>query len=272
MSNLPALSVPTEVMQPGQTSDALRVKLKQVGSRITDAQITAAWETAERNRVSFSCAAVALGVMLRAKKEAVGHGKWLPWCEKFGGQLAKAVIGKNDARGAFAAEVTPRSLQRYTFLAEHFLSSMEQGEFAGEIQDHKPKLEGVTADQVLALDNLSAKSRKAVFTKIEQFVAGRSLRTMLVDFRRAENSADEEHAAWLRDQDKGKGGKGGSGGGSAPQMDFWDEIKKPIDHITNILNAQSTVKHATKDFWSKLATALEEQAKIAREREKEMGS
>jgi hypothetical protein len=269
MSNQSPLSVPTEIMQPGQTSDALRVKLKQVGSRITDQQITAAWKETEASRVSFSCAAVALGVMLRAKKEAIGHGKWLAWCQKFGSQLATAIAGKNETRFAIAQEVTPRTLQHYTFVAEHFMSSLEQGEFTGEVQDHKPKLEGVTADQVLAIDNLPAKDRKAVFGRIEQFVAGRSLRTMLIDFRRAETAADQEEA----DEANRKRKKSASDAGATPgQLDFWDEIKVKLDAITNIVEAPSTVKHATKAFWAQLAVALEEQAKVARQREKEMTS
>lgn len=272
MSNQTSLSVPTEIMTPGQTSDALRVKLKQAGSRITDAQIETAWNAAEKDRVSFSCSATAVGVMLFAKKEFLGHGKWIPWCEKFGGKLAASVSGKLAAPLPIRKEVTPRSLRVYTQLGEHFLSSLEQGEFAGEVQDHKPKLEGVTPDQVLALDHLPAKSRKQVFGKIEQFVAGRSLRTMLLDLRRAENAADDELAAHERAQaGKTRGTKGGTGS-SPGQLDFWNPVKKQIDQLDTLMQEPSTVKHAPKSFWDQLATALEEQAKVARQRAKEMQS
>jgi hypothetical protein len=76
--NSPAPAATTEIMHPGQTSDALRVKLRQLGARITDDQIAAAWSHAEQARVSFGVAAVALGALLLAKKEALGHGKWIP--------------------------------------------------------------------------------------------------------------------------------------------------------------------------------------------------
>lgn len=256
-------------MHPGKTSDALRVKLRQVGSRISDEQLATAWHDAEKSRVSFSCSAVALGVMLHAKKQAIGHSKWLPWCDKFGGKLAQATKAQIGTTVPILQEVTPRTLSKYTFVGEHFLAALEQGEFAGENNDHRPKLEGVTPDQILAIDTMPAKDRKAVFARIEQFVAGRSLRTMLLDFRRAENAAEDELAAHEREK-KNKRGKADSAGASPGQMDFWKEMQRPLDMIETLCKSTDTLKHADKAFWSQLAAAFKEKMEFAQARAKEM--
>ncbi|MES2697279.1 MAG: hypothetical protein V4773_27690 [Verrucomicrobiota bacterium] len=260
-------------MTPGQTSDALRVKLRQIGSRLTDEQITSAWSQTEKARVNFSTAATALGVMLLAKKESLGHGKWIPWCEKFGGKLADAMKGQIGNALPIWKEVTPRTLRNYSFLGEHFLSDLEQGAFAGEIQDHKPTIEGVTADDVLALDSLPAKARKSVITRIEQFVAGRSLRTMLLDLRRSENAGDAEHAAHEAELAKKKAGKGkegaatgtGTGGTGAPagQLEF-KEMMAPIGAIDTLFETPSFVEKTDKGFWNAIADKLQTQADRAR--------
>lgn len=262
----------TEVMHPGQTSDALRVKLKQVGSRLSDAQITDAWRATEKARVSFTCAATYLGVILLAKKESLGHGKWLPWCEKFGGKLAQETKGQIGTTVPISTDVTGRSLRKYTFVGQHFLADLEQGAFAGEIVDHKPKLEGVSADDVLALDTLKADRRKAVLARIEQFVAGRSLRTMLLDFRRAENAADQEELEAQAEAARRKRKKDGDGGTAAGQLDFFTELKTPLTTIGTYLDSERVVKHADKGFWEAAAAALEQQAEICRRRAKEMSS
>ena len=266
--NSPALT--PELMHPGQTSDALRVKLRQVGSRISDDQIAAAWRAAEKDRVTFSCSSIAVGALLLAKKEALGHGKWIPWCEKFGGKFGASITGKLDQGDPIWKEVGPRTLRRYTFLAERFLSDLEQGGFTGETPDHKPKLEGVQADEVLGLDLLKPARRKEVFGRIEQFVAGRSLQTMLTDFRRAENAADAEQAAHEAELAKKKAGKGGTAGKDkeTKQLEF-AEMLTPIGVIDTLFDTKSFVERTDKEFWkstaAKLRTMADRAEKMAEE-------
>lgn len=261
----PVLTAPLAIA--GQPSEALLATLKGAGSKITVARMAEAVRHVESTRGNFICEAVATGAMILAKKESLPHGDF----QKFEAAVWKEVKGKVDAASTLTgAELSnfTRSLRVYRFCAQHFLADLEQNRFAPDGQDMAVNPPAVKPDEVLALDTLPQAKQVAVYGAIERFVAGRSLRRMMTDFRRAEVAADQEEAEEAeRKRKKTKVPAGDAAG--AGQLDFWVEIQRPLTEIATLCEADDTQKHATKEFWTNLATALEHQAKVARARAKE---
>lgn len=255
----------TQLVVAGQPSEGLLAKLKAVGEQLTDEQITKVFDQAETERTAFQSTAIVCGVFLLAKKQTLKHGQWLPWTEKFAAQA----VARLAARCQFEqrADLSARSLRVYVQLAQHFLADLEQNAFQPDATDLAVKGPEVAPEDVLALETLEQDRRAAVLNSIERFVAGRSLRRMLIDFRRAETAADQDEldasASKRRKQDKNE---------ATGQLDFWEEIKRPLTELETFCESKDVLKHADREFWERLAESLEQQAQRARERAKEMAA
>lgn len=246
-------SATTEVVHAGQPSPALMAKLKSAGERLTDKQVTEAIRHAEQGRVTYQKNAVATGVILLAKRQTFAHGAWRKYLKD---QICSA-----------ANLPSLRSLDLYLHLAKHFLADLEQGNFQPEEQDQKVTPPAIQPEEVLALDKLHPQRQGLVLQEIERFIAGRSLRRMLIDFRRAENAADQEEAEEADRKKKKKVTTTDAG-----QMDFFSDMMRPLGEIDTLFETPSFVERTDKKFWISVAEKLETQAQKARQMAKEIAS
>jgi hypothetical protein len=238
-----------------------------VGESITLQQLAKTIAALEVARVTFVTDAITAGAWLLAKKQTLKHGEWQPFCAKIWAEIRKwETVSHLDLHNF------TRSLRGYTFLAQHFLADLEQNNFPAETQDVLVNPPAVAPAEVLTLDTLPDERRAAVHNAITFFVAGRSLRRMLTDFRRAEHAADQEEAAEAAAAATKGRGKGQDKGVQPGQIDFWDELKRPLDQIESLFTQKSFVERTDRAFWLKTAQALEAQAKRARKLAEEIAS
>lgn len=251
MSN--TLTTTPELVTPGLPSAAVMAKLKAAGASLDVARIAGAVLHVESQRASFMAEAIRLGVLLLAKKESLGHGQFQ--------KLAAEIWEANGNRGSHLASVHnyTRQLRKYCLLAQHFLADLEQGRFQPDGKDAAVTAPEVTADDLLAVD--VAQGSPAVYQRIEEWVAGRSLRRMLIDFRRAENAADQEEQAEV----EAAGKRGTKAADRAPeQLDFWDEINRPLTELGTLMKSADFIERTTRDGWLKLAAELTARARDAK--------
>ncbi len=260
-----SVSLPTAT--PGQPSAALLAALKAAGAKVTVARVAEALGHLDSARARFTCEAIGTGLLLLAKKETLQHGELMPFAAAVWAAMQK---GKVEARASTlegeALNNFTKSLRVYALLARHFLADLEQAAFERDGKDQAVTLPAVQPAEVLALDTLPDDQRTAVVGAIERFVGGRSLRRMLVDFRRAESAAEQEEIEEANRRRKKKKGE------DSGQLDFWTEIQRPLTEIETLCDSPEAMKHATKGFWTNLAVALETQAKRARARAKEVAA
>jgi hypothetical protein len=247
----------------GQPSAGLLAELKRAGAGLTEDQMLDALGHAETARASFQVAAVRVGTLLLAKQQTIPHGGWRPWCEQFARQAA----AKLEARCHFGprSELTLRSLRTYAALARHFLSDLEQGRFQPEAKDAAVTPPTVTPAEVLALDSLTQDKRLAVLDAIDRFVAGRSLRRMLQDFRRAEDAANTDELAVGSEHPH----KPGQRNDDPAQLTFFEDLKGALTVLDTLLESPEFKTHATRDQLMRMADALEAHAKALRAQAKE---
>ena len=260
-------STALEILHPGQPSVALLAELKALGGRVSASHLANAIIHLEASRVGFVCEAIATGILLCAKKETLAHGER----QKFDAQVWEEVERANRTRASdlstgAALDNFTRSLRVYRFCAQHFLADLEQNRFQPERTDQKVLPPAIKPSEALALDTLPEEKRVAVYGAIEHFVAGRSLRRMLADFRRAESAADEEETDEA-DRRRKKVPAGDPG-----QMDFYADMQRPLDEIDRLFEDSGFVEQTDRKFWLKLAESLDTQAKRARALAKEMAS
>jgi len=259
---------PTEIVTPGQPSEATKAKLQAAGAILQEEDILRAVDHVEANRVAFASTAIVAGVYLFAKKLAMKHGQWLPWVDKFGGQLA----GKLANRGQFDGAKAARTIRRYCFLGQFFLADLDQGEFRGEMPDERVRL-AVTADDVLALEVSPQERRIAVFNTIERFVAGRSVRQMLADFRRAENAADDEERATgpaprtARQIQEAAAYPQPSQALAGEQLELWRDFARPLHALDTLLTDEGEIFQKTdRSFCQSIIESLEARLSTAKAR------
>lgn len=263
MSKKPLKPVSTEIVTAGQPSATLIAELKSIGEHLSIEQIAKALGHVEASRVRFVVEAVATGVLLLAKKQTLEHGSWQKFCAEVWEAMDQSGNGVSTLDSPAALNNFTRSLRHYTFLGQHFLADLEQGNFQpdGELPAEAPK---IAADEVLALETLPQEKRVQVYNAIERFVAGRSLRRILMDFRRAENAADQEE---IEDEKAAKGSKKPKP--PAPgQMEF-NDLLVPLQTIETLFETKSFLKRTDRAFWTSVADRLEVQAKRARQLAKE---
>jgi hypothetical protein len=258
MPKKPSKTAITEVLHAGQPSSGLVAELRAHGERVTTDHLVKALGHLEAARVGFVSEAIATGILLLAKKQTLKHGEWQPVCA----ELWEAANQTNRKRAsdlpAGALDNFTRSLRHYCFLAQHFLADLEQGTFQPDGKDAAVALPAVTPVEVLALDTLPQEKRIAVYNAIERFVAGRSLRRMLIDFRRAESAADQEE---IDETDRRRKSRKPERPG---QMDFFEDMLRPIQEIELLFDDVRFVERTDKAFWTGVADKLETQARRAR--------
>lgn len=262
----PAAAV-TEIIVAGHPSAALVAALRQAGSAVSMKQVADAICRVETARASFVAEAIVTGILLWAKREVLPHGER----QKFEAEVWREVTANrkrvSDLPAASLDNFT-RSLRGYRFLAQHFLADLEQGTFAPETRDMAVTPPAVSVDDALTLQTLPQERRVAVYGAIERFVGGRSLRRMLMDFRRAESASDQEEAEEKRKAESRKRKAEGTG----HQLDFYDDMQRPLEEIERLMEDTALRETVDAAFWKQLATALEEQAKRARALAKEARS
>jgi len=264
--NTPA--TPTEHIAPGELSNRLATGLKERGKAITDAQITTAIGQVEQARQDFQVQAILTGIMLLAKKSSLKHGEWSVYLEK--------VFSKTGARSCFDIS----QYRRYMLLAKRFLWKVETNGFLDEAVDSDQLNLNATAVQVmdLALSDATDESLQPLFDKLSDFVAGRSLRRMLADFRQAEKDAEDEE----RREAVGSGdgppsppteGPEDTGPTEPPakrsvQLMLWEQFQtRKLPVLDSIFDEPGTEDLIGEDailHYSQIADALEERAKKAR--------
>lgn len=247
------LTTTPELVTPGQPSAATLAQLKAAGDGLDIFRISAAVLRVESQRANFMAEAIRLGVLLLAKKESLGHGQFQ--------KLAAQVWEANGTRVSHFSSLHnfTRNLRRYCLLAQHFLADLEQGSFLADVKDMAVKAPEVTTQDLLAVD--FANANPEVYNRIEQFVGGRSLRRMLLDFSRAEKAADREEQAETEAAAK-RGTK--AAGSAAVQLDFWDEINRPLTELGTLMKSPDFIERTTREGWLKLAAELTARARDAK--------
>lgn len=261
-----------ELVERGQPSAATLARLKKAAGQISDSEIISAVQDAEDARANFGAAAVVAGCYLLAKKQTIAHGKWLSWLRTLG----DAVTGKCVTRYAFAGEKTVRSCQLYTFLAQHFIADCEQNAVTGEMPDEAPMLPAVMPEEVLHLDTIDTRRRQIVHDALKQFVAGRSMRKLASDLRRADNAARMEEAEEAKPANPGEQGGDSSGDQDSglpkpphplkpEQLKLWEDVARPLHDLdTFIQDRGSLFKKTDRTFWLSVAESLETRLKQAK--------
>jgi hypothetical protein len=253
------------VPMAGQPSAGLLAELKRAGAGLTEDHLAGAIMNLERARVGFVVEAIALGVLLLAKKEALAHGGWQKFQTEVWEQASKANRKRASDLTDAARDNFVRSLRTYCCLGRHFLSDLEQGRFQPEAKDAAVTPPAVTPTEVLALDTLPEEKRLAVLSAIERFVAGRSLRRMLQDFRRAEDAANTEELT----ETAAHPPKPGRRDDDPAQLTFLEDLKGALTVLDTLLDSQELKTHATRDQLMRMADALEAHAKALRAQAKE---
>lgn len=266
-----------ELVERGQPSPATLARLKKAAAQISDSEIISAVEAAEEARSNFGASATIAGVYLLAKKQTIKHGQWASFCACIG----EAMNGKSAARCHFAAEKAARSLRVYTFLAQHFMADCEQNAIRGEMPDEAPMLPAVKPEEVLQLDTIDTRRRQIVHDALKQFVAGRSVRQMLSDFRRADNAARMEEA----EEARANAGTGAPGSGpdqdddlppppvplQGEQLQLWHDVARPLHVLDTFIQDRGNLfKRTDRAFWLAVQSALETRLKQAKAALKEI--
>jgi hypothetical protein len=275
MPKTPVTLSPVEVVTPGQPSEATLAKLKTAGARLQDRDIIAAVDRAEANRIAFGSTAILAGALLLSKRLSLKHGQWLPYLQ----DLSKIVSSKGAARCQFAEGKAERSMRVYVFLAQHFIADLEQQALRGEMPDEAAPAPAVTAEEVLLFDHLPQDRRMAIGGALEQFVAGRSLRRMLSDLRRADNAAHQEEAeqpATARTR-RVHGGDDQDDTLLPPipldgeQLELWHDVARPLHALDTLIRDRGSLfKRTDRTFWNATIQALEARLSAAKAALKEI--
>jgi hypothetical protein len=251
----------TEIVHPGQPSVTSLAALKEIGGKVTDEQLAQCYAKVEAQRSRFVADVVRLGVMLLAKKQTLGHGKWEGWVI----QMTKSAESALLTIPAVAQEKSIRSCQVYMQVGKHFLADLEQGHFQPEAPDAPVSMPTCTPLDIVLLPSLSEERQSSVEDAIAKFVGGRSLERMLIDFRRAENAADVE----ALEEDASRRRKPKSQRADPNQLEFLDEMYRPLSQIDTLFESTTFKKMTDRKFWETVADKLEAQAVRARKLAKE---
>lgn len=257
-----------EHIAPGQLSKALADRLQEQGKSVSKESLVEIIRQTESSRAEYQVRAILTGVILLSKKSSLKHGQWGPFLE----QLFQIGNGVSNLKCAVFDDRTAgqRILNIYMYLAKRFLWKIETNGFLNEaIESDKSRI-ACTANQVLELVTQQSPEEAPLFTEITRFVAGRSLRRMLADFRQAEKDAEDE----AREEATAQTTSNHSIAENAPvdkqpiQLLLWEQFeckKLPIiDAVfdepgTEDLHGEEAILHYTH-----IADALDERAKRAR--------
>ena len=255
----------SEIINPGQLSKALAGALKTRGKDLSDNQLARMIADTEQTRADYQVKAILTGVALLAKKANTKHGKWRDYLER--------ILPKNETRFIFG-DGAYRMLALYMQIARRFLWKLESDAFAAEAVESDGSTAPVTATQIADLAASESESLDPVFESLQTFVAGRSLRRMLADFRQAEKDADAEERAGEDSGGRGEpGGEDDPGGDPAKkkpiQLLLWEVFqrdKAPIlDKIFDEPGTEDLRGADAADYYSKIADELEARVRRARQ-------
>lgn len=272
-----------EIAIPGEPSKKMLARLKEAGAVVELSRIADAVSRVESARADWLTSAIETGLLLLAKKQALKHGQF----QKFSAQVWDHIQnGGNGSKGKRVSNLEgpelsafTRTLRHYAFLAQHFLADLEQSNFQPDWRDQQVIGPAIAADEVLALDTLPGDRQLAVRETIRSFVAGRSLRRMLTDLRRAEVPADAEQAEATRE--KGRDSDMPPADGSAlaaadeapppvdlqgEQLELWREIAPGLHTLNTTINDDAFATHTTKEFWRALELSVASQLEGIRRR------
>lgn len=240
----------TEILAPGQISQALNKRLKESGKLINKDTIAMFHERVEKTRRDFQVNAIMFGMVCLAKKASMKHGQWRPFLESL-----------QNGRGS--ANLSERSTQVYMQLAKRFLSHLESGSFDKEMHDRR--LGRMTVDDFAMVINGGCQGIDELIERMTQFVGERTLDRMLKDFRQAEKDAlheeDGEDTPDAQDEESGD---------TSPRLDreqlvfnFKEEIFTNLKKADELLHSddprvQLLKKEDLKDLWDYHRTRLHE--------------
>jgi hypothetical protein len=187
-------TTPTELVPSGELSLRTQTALEQLGKKIGPAQLHRLYLAVEQQRGNFTVASIQFGLALLGVKANTEHGKFQ--------DVLSAILSKSEAPASdLNKDDACRQLRSYLMLAKKFLENIESGDsrtaWAAALKVQLPK--DVPPGLVIAEHLLSAGDAK-FGQALGAFVAGRSLRQMLADFRQADKDAeldelaDEQHA------------------------------------------------------------------------------
>jgi hypothetical protein len=252
-----------ELVRAGELSAKTKKRLKDVCQAVTDDRIAAAYAKTESSRVDYMTNALLMGMLLLGRKQALKHGHFMAFSAAV---WAKLNPGKAQPE-EHAVKNFCRSLRDYTFLAQRFISDIEQDTFAPEYRDQVVTPPAVSTEDIVTLVR-TGEETNAMIEAIRTFVAGRSKRRMLIDFRNAETASDDEAAAESAEAEKRRSKKLPEQ--TPGQMDFLNDILNPIQTVDTLMDDIGFVRRTNREFWTNLANKLESQATKARALAKEI--
>jgi len=257
-----------ELIHPGQLSKPLEKALQLRGKELSDAKLSTLISDTEQTRADYQAKAILTGIALLAKKFVTKHGKWKAYCEK---------LFENGSTAAILDfEASYRTIRLYTQLARRFLWKIETDGFAQEVVETDRERIPVTAQQITALAVSDSEAMDPIFEQLHHFVAGRSLRRMLADFRQAEKDADEEdrqaalEAAKTENRSTGNETTGGEAASPKPiQLLLWESYCRDtapmLDRLFDRPGTEDLRGEEAIAYYSNIASELEERAKRARQ-------
>lgn len=187
----------TEIVDPAAERAA---KLAAIGDAITDADLRDAEAAAEKKKGEFAIAAIRLGLMLEAKFAAISAENSAANLRRGSRMATRCHSGNSETFPQFCARVfgaeKTRSLRGYRMLARRWFDAATEPQHAHGSELAKSLHEACNGDAGGGICTLIADCERAL--PIADFVAGRSLRRLIDDLRRADEDAEEEEAAEAR--------------------------------------------------------------------------
>lgn len=189
-----------EVSRAGEPTQRTLDVLQAAGKEVTEEQIGAALAAVDKAQGDYASMAIMTGLILLKKKLSLKHGQWEPYLEKLAQKDERVRFAgnsrnddsKTDTRVRF--ESVKRVTRRYVHLAQRFLADIEQRKIS--LKDGPA---GKEFERSVDLD-LLARGDADTVELVKTYVAGRSMRRLLLDLNDATKAAMEEELEEQRHQ------------------------------------------------------------------------
>jgi hypothetical protein len=187
----PSAPAPAELLAANELSKCTQAALEQFGKKIGPAQLHRLFLAVEQNRGQFAAATIQFGIALLGVKENTPHGEFQ--------NVLMGILDRGNAVSHLNSDDRHdacRELRSYMCLARKFLAGVESldGRSAWACALKVDLTGSVPAGLVIAEHLLTIGEAKFA-TALDRFVAGRSLRQMLSDFREAAKDAELDELA-----------------------------------------------------------------------------
>ena len=259
----------TQLTMSGEQSEyskATASGLSKAGRKVTDAICISAAKACDSSRTMWLTNAVKLGIILEAKRLALGHGSYGKWLEGF--------AEKYNA-------CSSKTLRNYQFLAKRYIIALELRDQGDARSTLTTFASSETATQIAVatprLAELAIESPAMFGSDISNWLAGRSFREMMTDLREAEKAAlraEREDANTLDADDEASPTAGLPGVRSVDRgmplvnklANDWHRKDGDIDSLFQSLrtSVQVLAKRESAILWAKVAQDLEAKAAEAR--------